>query len=267
MQIDVSRMRQYLKDFKIKTLLIDEIGWDRHSQRLNVRVDETEYLLTAIAEKRGMVVFLYSAIVDARIPDYATRRKIQRQVAKSVHEHCIIYTDDTKTEQIWQWVKREPGKPAACREHHYQSEQSGESLIQKLRTIAFSIEEEEGLTLVDVTGRVRAGFDVERVTKRFYDHFKKEHGAFLKFLKGIPDEEMQRWYASVMLNRLMFIYFIQKKDFLNNDPEYLRTNLVKSQAQGKDQYYTAFLCPLFFDGFAKQEIERTSASWQKCYSL
>ena len=257
MQIDVHRMRQYLKDFEIETLLIEELGWDRHTQRLNITVDETEYLLTAIAEKRGMAVFIYSAIADGRIPDYATRRKIQRQVAKSVHEHFIIYTDDAKTEHIWQWVKREPGKPAACREHHYQSEQSGESLIQKLRTIAFSIEEEDGFTLVDVTGRVRASFDVERVTKRFYDHFKKEHGAFLKFLEGIPDEEMQRWYASVMLNRLMFIYFIQKKGFLNDDQEYLRTNLTQSQVNGKDQYYTAFLCPLFFDGFAKQETERT----------
>ena len=257
MQIDVHRMRQYLKDFEIETLLIEELGWDHHTQRLNITVDETEYLLAAIAEKRGMVVFIYSAIADGRIPDYATRRKIQREVAKSVHEHFIIYTDDAKTEHIWQWVKREPGKPTACREHHYQSEQSGESLIQKLRTIAFSIEEEEGLTLVDVTGRVRASFDVERVTKRFYEHFKKEHSAFLKFLEGIPDEEMQRWYASVMLNRLMFIYFIQKKGFLNDDQEYLRNNLVQSQVNGKDQYYTAFLCPLFFDGFAKQETERT----------
>ena len=41
--------------------------------------------------------------------------------------------------------------------------------------------------------------------------------AFLKFLNGIPDEEMQRWYVSVMLNRLMFIYFIQKKGFLDNN--------------------------------------------------
>ena len=113
--------------------------------------------------------------------------------------------------------------PDACREHRYnRNEQSGDALIEKLRTIAFTLEEEEGLTIVDVTGRVRAGFDVERVTKRFYDHFKREHTAFLKFLKGIPDEEMQRWYASVMLNRLMFIYFIQKKEFLNGDPDYLR---------------------------------------------
>ena len=57
------------------------------------------------------------------------------------------------------------------------------------------------MTIVDVTGRAKAAFDVERVTKRFYDRFKTEHDAFLKFIDGIPDDELQRWYASVMLNR------------------------------------------------------------------
>ena len=60
-----------------------------------------------------------------------------------------------------------------------------------------------------------------------------------------------------MLNRLMFIYFIQKKDFLNNDPDYLRTKLGESQANGTDRYYTDFLCPLFFEGFAKPASERS----------
>ena len=265
MQINRDRTRQLLKASEFETLWVEELGWDRYRGEVKTEirekgVDESEYLLTAIAEKRGMAVFQCSATADGSIPDYATRRKIQREVAKSVHEHIIIYIDAGKTTQIWQWVKREPGKPLACREHRYSREQSGESLIQKLETIAFSLAEEEGLTLPDVTGRVRAGFDVERVTKRFYDRFKTEHARFLKFLKGIPDEEDQRWYASVMLNRLMFIYFIQKKSFLNNDGDYLRTKLTESKTGGRDRYYTTFLCPLFFEGFAKPESERSGAA-------
>ena len=107
---------------------------------------------------------------------------------------------------------------------------------------------------------------MERVTKRFYDRFKREHKQFLNFLEGIPDQKMETWYASVMLNRLMFIYFIQKKDFLNNDPDYLRTKLEESQANGgtsgTDRYYTDFLCPLFFEGFAKPESERSREAKQ-----
>ena len=271
MQINRDRTRQLLRDFEFETLWIEELGWDRHRGEVRTEIrergaDESEYLLTAIAEKRGMAVFLCSARTDGGIPDYPTRRKIQREVAKSIHEHLIIYTDAAKTTQIWQWVKREPGKPLACREHRYGHEQSGEALIQKLETIAFSLEEEDDLTLIAVTGRVRAAFDVERVTRRFYDRFKTEHTQFLNFLEGIPDQGMERWYASVMLNRLMFIYFIQKKGFLNDDPDYLRTKLTESQvalnpdligAGGRDRYYTDFLCPLFFEGFAKPASERS----------
>ena len=270
MQIDRDRTRQLLRDFEFETLWIEELGWDRHRGEVRTEIrergaDESEYLLTAIAEKRGMAVFLCSARTDGGIPDYPTRRKIQREVAKSIHEHLIIYTDAGQTTQIWQWVKREPGKPLACREHRYHRGQSGEALIQKLETIAFSLEEEDDLTLIAVTGRVRAAFDVERVTRRFYDRFKTEHTQLLNFLEGISDQGMERWYASVMLNRLMFIYFIQKKGFLNDDPDYLRTKLTESQvalnpdligAGGRDRYYTDFLCPLFFEGFAKPESER-----------
>ena len=265
MQINRDQIRQLLRDFDFETLVIEKLGWDRHTAELNTQIretdgDESEYQLTAIAQKRGMAVFLCSTTADGSIPDYPTRRKIEQEVAQSVHEHLIIYADAEQTTQIWQWVKREPGRPDACREHPYHRGQSGEALIQKLETITFSLAEEEGVTLPDVTGRVRAAFDVERVTKRFYDRFKTEHDKFLKFLNGIPDQEMQRWYVSVMLNRLMFIYFIQKKGFLNNDTDYLQTKLAECQVDGADQYYTAFLCPLFFEGFAKLEAERSDSA-------
>lgn len=251
--------RQYLKESEFENLFIEELGWDRHTQTLPITVDETVYQLTAIAEKRGMIVFECPATgTDGRISDYATRRKIQKQVAKSAHEHFIIYTDAEKTKDVWQWVKREQGKPDACREHRYnRNEQSGESLIQKLKNIAFTVAEEEDITLIDVTGRVGTAFYAEKVTNKFYKRFEKEHEAFLKFLNGIPDEEMQKWYVSVMLNRLMFIYFIQKKSFLDNNENYLHTKLTESQANATNAYYKEFLCPLFFEGFAKLEDERS----------
>ena len=257
--LNLRETRQYLKESEFENLFTQELGWDYSTEKtLNFPVDGTEYVLTPIAQKRGMAVFECSQTAsEEHIPDYATRRKIQKEVAKYFHENFIIYTDVEKNTQIWQWVRREHGKPTACREHRYHTTQPGDLLIQKLETIAFSFEEEGQLTLFDVTSRVRASFDVERVTKKFYDHFKREHTAFLKFLNGIPDEEMQRWYASVMLNRLMFIYFIQKKGFLDNDPNYLSIKLGQSQEQGANRYYKEFLCPLFFEGFAKPEVERS----------
>ena len=257
MQYNHQEVREYLQESEFENLFTQTLGWDNHSQTLPVIVDETEYVLTAIAEKRGMAVYECSQIApEESFPDYATRRKIQKQVAKTSHENFIIYTNTDKSMQIWQWVKKEQGKPDACREHRYEQRQSGESLIQKLQSIMFTLDQEEELTLFGVIGQVYAGFDVEKVTKKFYDHFKKEHDAFLEFLSGIPDEDMQKWYVSVMLNRLMFIYFIQKKGFLNSDINYLQTKLRETQETGTDKYYKEFLCPLFFEGFAKPEDDR-----------
>ncbi len=258
MQFTPQETRQYLKESEFEDLFTQVLGWDNHSQTLPVIVDETKYVLTALAEKRGMVVYECPQMTEEQpFPDYATRRKIQRQVAKASHENFIIYTNADKSIQIWQWVKRQRGRPDACREHRYETWQSGDSLIQKLQNIAFSLDEEEDIGLFGVIERVGTAFYAERVTKKFYDRFKKEHDAFLEFLSGIPDEEMQKWYVSVMLNRLMFIYFIQKKSFLNKNDKYLQTKLTETKRNGTDLYYKEFLCPLFFEGFAKPEDERT----------
>ena len=256
MPLDPQRTRQYLAAGDFRRLFIEELGWDSHTASHEIPIDSQSFTLTAASQKRGMVAFLCRMAEGQAIPDYPTRRKIDRQVSKTAQEHLIIYTDTSNSTQVWQWVKREVGKPTACREHTYSSSQSGEALVQKLQAIAFSLEEEEQLSLVEVTRRTRVAFDVERITKRFYEMFQKEHAAFLKFLKGIPDKDLQRWYISVMLNRLMFVYFIQKKGFLDGNQDYLKDKLTDSQASGKDRFYKDFLCPLFFEGFAKKDSDR-----------
>ena len=137
-------------------------------------------------------------------------------------------------------------------EHFWYASSGNQSFLQKLAAIAFSLEEEESLTLVDVTSRARAAFDVERVTKRFYDQFKIEHKAFLDFIDGITDVADREWYASLMLNRLMFIYFMQRKGFLDEERDYLRNRLERCRKEkGNDKFYSFysyFLLRLFHEG-------------------
>jgi len=255
MTLDLARTRKLLQSFDFETLFIEVLGWDYADRAaLNIRVDETPMTLEIIAEKRGVVALRHTSA--EALPAYALRRKIDRRVAKLFQEHIIIYTDEAQQHQIWQWVRRELGKPLASREHHYTTAQSGDALLQKLQAIAFSLEEELDLTLVEVTGRIRAAFDVKRATKKFYKRFNKERKAFQDFLTGVPDGEMESWYVSVMLNRLMFIYFIQKKGFLEGDDDYLRHKLEASKQQAPDRFYRDVLCPLFFQGFAKPPERR-----------
>ena len=257
MSLDRNRARQLLAKGELQSIFIEELGWDLHSSPLEITAAGVPVRLQALAQKRGMVVYHCPPPRGESLPDYPHRRKIEQQVAKSAHEHLIVFTDAGNETQVWQWVKREPGKPAACREHVFHRSQPGDALLQKLEAIAFTLEEEERLSLTDVTRRTRAGFDVERVTKRFYDRFQKEHAAFLKFVSGITDRADQEWYASVMLNRLMFVYFIQRKGFLDGDRDYLRNRLSQMREEhGKDKFYSFyryFLLRLFHEALGNKE--------------
>ncbi len=71
-------------------------------------------------------------------------------------------------------MRRESGKPNAIRAYTYSVGQPGELLLQKLEHLVVTLEEEQ-IGLADILGRVRAGFDVEKVTKKFYERFKAEH--------------------------------------------------------------------------------------------
>ncbi|MFM5897670.1 MAG: hypothetical protein ACKO8W_09220 [Dolichospermum sp.] len=97
---------------------------------------------------------------------------------------------------------------------------------------------------------------IDKITKKFYENFKKEYKTFLDFIDGIPVKFDQEWYASLMLNRLMFIYFIQRKGFLNNDLDYLRTKLNQCQEHKENNqfysFYRYFLLKLFHQGLGNQ---------------
>src|SRR2546428_13349706 len=96
MPLNVARTRQLLSGFDFKTLFIEELGWDSHHASLDVTVDGRIFRLTAIAQKRGLVAFLYGHRDQRAIPDYPTRRKIERQVANTAPQQLINYTEPSK---------------------------------------------------------------------------------------------------------------------------------------------------------------------------
>ncbi len=253
MPLDTNAIQPYLRSFQFTKLFTQELGWDNPDMRpQTVQIKEQTYALTPVAHKRGVQVFECSPGANGTIPDYPTRQKIDREARKIAHEHLIIFTDAARSNQTWQWVAREPGKPATYRDHPYNVNQRGDLLIQKLDSIVIPLSDEEDLTLSEVITRTRTAFDKERVTRRFYDRFKIEHGIFLKFIEGVELQADREWYASLMLNRLMFVYFIQRKGFLDDDPDYLPNRLERLKAQHAGDsffsFYRHFLLKLFHQG-------------------
>lgn len=255
-------LQSHLRSFDFENLFVEGLGWDfYHTKPVMIRIDDCEHVLKPVAHKAGFAVYVCSPSSDGKIPSYPARRRIEQQVAKLVFEHLVIFVNDERTEQIWQWVKRVTGKSSAYREHHFSTKQSNKPLLQRLQKFVFTLKDESsGITIADVTAAIGKALGVERVTKRFYDHFKTELGTFQKFIGGIESQNEREWYASLMLNRMMFIYFVQKQGFLDSDTDYLRNRLAtvqKKYGSGKfQQFYSGFLIKLFHEGLGKPESKR-----------
>lgn len=262
-----NRFSEYIKSFDFKNLF-NELGWDNFGNNLPIAVYEETFLLGGIVEKKGFVILHCPAMPNGKIPLSNVRKQIEAKVAKHYFEHLIIYSDQSQTHQIWQIAIKEENKPKQVREISWYSHQDTEILFQRLKNLLFTLDEEEQITIVDVKQRISENFakNTESVTKKFYTEFKKQHTVFLDFIQGIDDHiankenTNKQWYASLMLNRLMFCYFIQKKGFLDQDVHYLGNKLNESKLHaGKDNFYSfyrSFLLELFHDGLGKPEKHR-----------
>ena len=264
MPTTIDDLRPHLQNFDFERLFIEGLGWDHfQSSPLDVAVDKAVYSLQPAAEKAGFAVFVCGPDQDGAVPPYPIRRKIESQVTKRNYEHLIIFIDEKRTQQIWQWVKRETGRSPACREHTLYAGQSGTPLLQRINSFLFTLEDEaRGVGVGEVSAAVSKGMDVEKITKQFYERFRTELTAFRNFIEGITDMGDRDWYASLMLNRMMFIYFIQKQGFLDDDLDYLGNRLARLRETGTkgrfQDFYRAFLRRLFHEGLGQPEDQRDS---------
>jgi hypothetical protein len=259
--LNAATIETYLDDFRLKELFIEELGWEHPTLPPRpVRVEAEEFTLTQLAHKRGVGVFLCSPDCNGRVPVRSTLLQIDKEVNKIAHEHLLIFADAARTQLTWLWVFRASGQPTITRTHSWHKGQKCEGLRQKLSEIVWSLDAEEAITINDVIIGLKRAFDRDRVSKSFYDKFKQQHEVFAKFVIGLQNAADKGWYASLMLNRLMFVYFIQKKGFLDGDADYLANRLAQVQQQaGKGKFHTfyrQFLRRLFHEGLGQPKTER-----------
>ena len=262
-QIAPDRFQKLLAAFKLEPLF-NELGWD-HANRSpkDVQANGEEFKLHSIAQKRGVFVFLCSPDKEGRIPARPVQLKIEKEAKRIAHEHLLIFADAEQTTLTWLWSSRAPGQPVIIRTHTWHKGTSGESLRQKLEAIVWSLEDEEAITLTDVITGLKKAFDRERISKSFYSRFKSEHEAFADFIEGLANATNKTWYASLMLNRLMFVYFIQRKGFLDGNVNYLADRLQRVRAKaGEGQFhsfYRIFLRRMFHEGLGTPKDQRSAA--------
>lgn len=249
---------ELIENSQFRELFIMEMGWNNvhgNAQLPAYVIDEKEICITAIAERNGFQV-LKCEVGD--IPSSSFCKKLDLKLRKQAESYILIFFQPHSLHHLWVApVKKTEKRDLVFVE--YETLNQADFLFSKIDGLTFDVD--ESTTIIDVKERIQTAFVVnsEKLTKVFYQGFRKQHSAFVKFISGIDDEIEEksngnkRWYASIMLNRLMFCYFIQKKGFLDNNTNYLRDKLAwVRREQGEDRFfqtfYRGFLTQLFHGG-------------------
>ena len=255
----MSRIHDLLDRQDFETLFLEELGWDRVTDPDSMAVSDEELVgsqLKPIVDKRGVRIWHCTCIPESRI-----RQRLDREAAKRSAERLLIFANDD--EHLWLWPERRPSGGTRHVTHTYRPGEPNRALEQRIRRISFGLEEERGLTTLTVRERVRTAFNAEKITNRFYKDITKQRQQLACSIQGLKDEKDQELYASILLDRLIFLYFIQQKGFLDDDREYLthRLQMVR-EWKGPDRFfgfYRAFLVPLFHQALGSSAPEYPDA--------
>jgi hypothetical protein len=270
-KLNLPAFQQHLSAFDFTGLFVEVLGWNHPAAgERGWQTDQAKdlaYSRRMVAELAGVAVL--QVVTDSAWPDENQRLAVWRHVSQRHHENLIIFTDrqETPSQSLWYWVKRskdaDTGKPkiiARC--HEYFRGQPVDLFASKLHALVVELSELDAngrLPVLEVARRMAAALDVEKTTKRFFARYQEQHDELLKAIRGIDDDRDRRWYASVILNRLMFVWFLQKKGFLDHgDYDYLPRKLAESHTRGPNRFYGEFLGALFFQAFARPEAQRST---------
>lgn len=242
---------QLITNGSFRELFVSEMGWNNpsNSQPIYITIDEQDYDFVPVAEKSGFQV--YTCTLPS-IPVASDCKKIDNKLRNYGYDYICIFIQEGTSHHLWLTPVKTNEKRELVKTEYLDADRAT-FIWQKVTDLSFDIT--EVVYISDVKQKIQGSFNVnsEKVTKSFFAQFRKEHKAFSTHIEGLDNDKDRDWYTSVMLNRLMFCYFIQKKGFLDNRTNYLQEKLrwVKEQ-KGENQFfptfYKGFLCAMFHEG-------------------
>ena len=120
-----------------------------------------------------------------------------------------------------------------------------------------------GMSEEETTKAVVSAFDVSKVSKKFYDDYRKEFEIAKPFIRNnsdLTDEDDIHQATQILFNRILFLRFIEKKGWLNfgETDDYLR-ELFNAGGVGSSTFYSSRLKRLFIEGLAIEGKQNDSA--------
>jgi len=180
-------------------------------------------------------------------------------VANLLKEHpYALFVISSREQELWHFINvkygRDPEKRRQFRRITVGKDERLRTASERISMLDLASISDElfGISPLAVQERHDEAFDVEAITKVFYDEYEAVFNILQDDLgKKTKDKKWAHDYALQFLNRCMFLYFIQRKGWLAKDKEFLRTFWEAYNHSGlpKDSFVDTWLNVLFFEAF------------------
>ena len=239
----------------LKQLFWRELNYDRQNDPISrqgwIEADRSytadDPLLFATGGGDSGFHLIYTRLKSDRLPLTAERPIISR-LLKDYPRALFIFSNREQTDWHFVNVKHITQKHRLLRRITI-------SPTEKLRTASERIAMLDAESLdspLEIQSRHDAAFDVEAVANEF---FKGYQSVFQRLQDDLTNRTNdQQWahdYALQFLNRCMFLYFIQRKKWLDDDTDFLPTfwDSYRTSNQPVDSFAEDWLNVLFFKAF------------------
>jgi len=272
------KVEQILKDFKNldnAKELFSELNYDIARDSLSRR-DWSKIANEALAEDPQVIAthndfrVIYSRLASDRL-----RLTQQRAVVNTLlREHpYALFLFSTEDQNLWHFVNVKLASGEGDDERNKESkkrrlfrritirenERRLRTATQRLSMLDLALIQPElfgGIPPLEIQKRHDKAFNVEEVTKEFYEAYEERFDGLKANLNKQTGEP--RWahdFALQFLNRLMFLYFVQRKGWLADDDEFLETfwTTYSKSNEPKDTFFEKWLKVLFFEAFNDQK--------------
>lgn len=251
-----------LTAFDLPRLFVDELGWSRLPAApmtilvaLNHNAAPQTLVVAPVAQMAGIPVLTVAWPLPT-LPTVAQRLAVYAALVTTVAvEHVLVYTlDQRQMAVVWAHRRVAAVSRPELRTLPFEVGVGGRTTIEQLSHLAWSLAElaagEPDVALV--VAKLNAAFDVELVTQRFFEQYKKIFAATNAVIQhpGLPAE---KWlFTQKLFNRLLFLRFLEKRGWLqlSGRNDYLRA-LWQDYGQHRAVHATFYqerLHLLFFTG-------------------
>lgn len=209
------------------------------------------HLITSTKEFK---IWLY----ELEVYNFTTINKIAKKYYDKYPEECnlLIFANSSYTKLTFLNYVQGVNEKLKIRKLNIENSvftATDKSILKKLNINKKSVHDD-----MDIKDIHDEAFNIEKVTNEFFDTFKKQIDYLSNNIKGIESKEDRKNYSVLLLSRMLFLYFIQKKKWINGKVDYLYDRFLYCVNQNDINYYKNILEPLFFNCLNKSpedEIE------------